>query len=190
MLVVALPAATSRLESRVSRREECFLFWAQLFALVPGLPGKYLRKCYYKLTLSAFSLSSEVGFLSLFIHRGAEVGRRVYVGSGTSVGLATIKDGALVGSRVSLLSGKNQHRLGPDGRLTPCDPSCLQRVRIGEESWIGEGAVVMADVGDRCIIAAGSVASSPTPDGCLVGGNPARFVRRIWPTSDAEPTSL
>jgi maltose O-acetyltransferase len=34
----------------------------------------------------------------------------------------------------------------------------------------------MADVGSRCIVAAGSVVASVVPDGCKVGGNPARFI--------------
>jgi virginiamycin A acetyltransferase len=149
---------------------------------------KYLRKCYYRLTLRAFPLSSEVGFLSQFTHRGAEVGERVYVGSGTHLGTITIGEGALIGSRVSVLSGKNQHQLGPDGRLTHCAPESLQPLRIGAETWIGEGALIMADVGNRCIVAAGSVVSLPIPDGCLVGGNPARFVRRVWPPAPTDPT--
>jgi maltose O-acetyltransferase len=34
----------------------------------------------------------------------------------------------------------------------------------------------MADVGSHCVVAAGSVISSPLPDGCIAGGNPARFI--------------
>lgn len=188
MLVVALPVVTARLEALLTDREEFFVFWSQTLALVPGLPGKYLRKCYYKLTLRAFPLSSEVGFLSHFTHRNAEVGERVYVGSETHLGTITIGEGAQIGSRVSVLSGKNQHQFGPDGRLTPCGPESLQPVRIGEETWIGEGALIMADVGNRCIVAAGSVISLPIPDGCLVGGNPARYVRRVWPPASTDST--
>jgi virginiamycin A acetyltransferase len=181
LTVAALPAAMSGLEALLSGREEVFLFWGQALALVPGLPGKYIRRCYYRLTLRSFALSSEVGFLSHFCHRDAEVGGRVFVGVGTNLGTVKIDEGALIGSRVSVLSGKSQHQLGPDGRLTPCGPNSLHLVRIGEETWIGEGSIIMADVGNRCIVAAGSVVSQPIPDGCLVGGNPARFARRIWP---------
>jgi acetyltransferase-like isoleucine patch superfamily enzyme len=186
MVFVAAPAATACVEARLTRREELFVLWGQFFALVPGLPGKYLRKCYYRLSLPAFSLTSEVGFLSHFSHRDAEVGARVYVGTGATLGTVTIGDGALIGSRVGVLSGKHQHELGPDGRLIHTGPGSLRRVRIGEETWIGEGSLIMADVGDRCIVAAGSVVSVPIPDGSMVGGNPARFVRRVWPTAQPE----
>lgn len=116
--------------------------------------------------------------MSYFNDRRAEVGRRVYVGYGACIGLASLGNGCLVGTRASILSGGNQHQFGPDGKLTPFDQTRGQRVRVGEETWIGEAAVLIADVGNRCIISARSVVSSPVPDGCLVGGNPARFIRK------------
>src|SRR5262249_19728359 len=120
-----------------------------------------------------------IGFLSYFTQRQAEVGERVYVGARTCIGGATLGEGCLVGSHVSILNGGRQHGFGADGRLTPCRPASLPRVRVGEETWVGEGAILMADVGSRCIVAAGSVVSSAVPDGTVVGGNPARFVGRV-----------
>ncbi|CAN5916886.1 acyltransferase [soil metagenome] len=179
MMIVALPAATCWLEGRLSSRDEAFLFWGQALSLVPGLPGKYLRKCYYFLTLQSCSLSCDIGFMSYFNDRRSKVGRRVYIGFGVGLGLVTFGDGVLIGSRASVLSGGKQHRLGSDGRLTPFQRSSADRVRIGAETWIGEAAVVMADVGNQCIVGAASVVSRPMPDGCLVVGNPARFVRKL-----------
>lgn len=178
LAIVALPVAMCRLEARFSDRDDLFLFWGQALALVPGLPGKYLRKCFYHLTLQACSLDCDIAFMSYFTDRRAEVGRRVYVGFGACVGMATLGDGCLIGNRASILNGGHQHRLGPDGKLTPFDHAAARRVRIGEETWLGETTIVMADVGRGCIVAAGSVVSAPIPDGCLVGGNPARFIRK------------
>lgn len=178
MAVVALPAASCRLEAWMSARDELFLFWGQSFGLVPGLPGKYLRKCFYWFTLKACSLDCDIGFLSYFNHRQTEVGPRVYIGVGTVLGLVTLRAGSLIGSRVSIINGGRQHRWGADGRLTACDNSALKRVHIGEETWIGEAAVVMADVGSRCMVAVGSVVSSPVENDCIVGGNPVRFIGR------------
>jgi carbonic anhydrase/acetyltransferase-like protein (isoleucine patch superfamily) len=52
-------------------------------------------------------------------------------------------------------------------------------VKIGRDTWIGEGAIVMANVGDRCIVASGAVVTSPVGDGQVVGGNPARVIRTL-----------
>jgi acetyltransferase-like isoleucine patch superfamily enzyme len=178
LAAAAAPAALCWLEARLSSQSEVFCCCGQALSLVPGLPGKYLRKCFYRLTLQACSLNWEIGFLSYFSQRQAEVGERVYVGQRTTIGTATLGDGAAIGSRVSILSGGQQHQHGPDGKLSPCLPESLRGVRVGEETWIGEAVVVMGDVGSRCIVAAGSVVSGAVPDGCVVGGNPARFVRR------------
>ncbi len=184
LTLTLLPALTSNLEAWFTARQDVFIFWGQLFALLPGLPGKYVRKCYYYLTLGACTLDWEIGFLSYFTDRRAEVGRRVYIGVGSYVASATIGDGCLIGSRVSIVGGKRQHKFGPDGRLTPFDPVEAQQVRIGEETWIGEGAVLMADVGSRCIVAAGSIVSNAVPDGRIVGGNPARPIGKTGPWAD------
>ena len=53
LVLVALPALTCWAERRISNRSELFRFWSHLYSLVPGLPGDYLRKCYYHLTLRA-----------------------------------------------------------------------------------------------------------------------------------------
>ena len=47
LALLAAPAATSKVESWLTERDDVFVGWGQLFALVPGLPGKYVRKCYY-----------------------------------------------------------------------------------------------------------------------------------------------
>lgn len=179
LVITVLPALTCRVESWFSDRDEWFLFWAQTLALIPGVPGKYLRKCFYFLTLQSCSLDSDFGFMSYFNDPKAEVGKGVYIGFAAGVGKVSIGAGCLVGSRASLLNGGSQHRHGPDGKLTPFDRASARRIRIGKHTWIGEGAIIMADVGNQCIVGAGSVVSEPVPDGCLVAGNPARFIRRL-----------
>ncbi|HMB04547.1 MAG TPA: acyltransferase [Isosphaeraceae bacterium] len=190
LATAALPAASCWLESRLTSRDELFLFWGQAFALVPGLPGKYLRKGFYRLTLQACSLDCDIGFMSYFSDRRTEVGRRVYVGFGVCIGVVSLGEGCLIGNRASIINGGDQHRLGPDGRLLPFDRTASRRVRIGQETWIGESAVIMADVGSRCVVSAGGVVASPIPDGCLVGGNPARFVRKLIETAAAAPAPI
>jgi carbonic anhydrase/acetyltransferase-like protein (isoleucine patch superfamily) len=57
--------------------------------------------------------------------------------------------------------------------------SCL----IGDESLVGNGAVVLdrARIGRHCIVAAGSLIppDREIPDGTVVMGTPAKFVRRV-----------
>lgn len=54
-------------------------------------------------------------------------------------------------------------------------------IRIGNDVWIGGGAIVLPGVtiGDRCVIGAGSVVTRDVPADTLAVGNPARAVRRL-----------
>jgi virginiamycin A acetyltransferase len=179
MVIVSLPAFTCRLERFVPSRDAFFLFWGQTFALVPGLPGKYIRKCFYVFTLSGCSLKCEIGFLTYIHDRRSQVGERVYIGTGVGIGWVTLGDGCLVASRASILSGASQHQLCPGGRLTPFDRSTAKQINIGADSWIGEGAIVMADVESHSIVGAGTIVTKPVPSGSVVAGNPARLIRRL-----------
>lgn len=57
-------------------------------------------------------------------------------------------------------------------------------VRIGESVWIGFNSVIMKGVhiGDRSVVAAGSVVIEDVPPETLVAGNPARVIRQALPT--------
>ncbi len=53
-------------------------------------------------------------------------------------------------------------------------------VSIGAGSWLGTGSVVLpgATIGKNVVVAAGSVVRGNVPDHCVVGGVPARVIRR------------
>ena len=61
---------------------------------------------------------------------------------------------------------------------------------IGRDSWIGDRAVVMADVGRHCVVAAGAVVTKPVPDFAVVVGVPARVVRSRKPAATASLQGL
>ena len=52
---------------------------------------------------------------------------------------------------------------------------------IGDDVWIGGGAIVLAGVtiGDRSVIGAGSVVTRDVPSDVVVVGNPARVVKTL-----------
>lgn len=52
-------------------------------------------------------------------------------------------------------------------------------IRIGEDVWIGGGAIICPGVkiGDRTIIGAGSVVTRDIPDDVMAAGNPCRVIR-------------
>src|SRR3989442_1138242 len=95
--------------ARSSEAEGAFTFFAHCFALLPGLPGMYLRRAFFRLTLDACSSDYYVGFGSFFTHRQVTVEDRVYIGHYSLIGCAVLRAGCLIGSQASLLSGPALH---------------------------------------------------------------------------------
>ena len=152
--------------------EAVFNSFACLLSLIPGKTGSYMRLGYYKGTLKHISPDVYIGFGSFFSRPGAEVGRNVTIGAYCILGNVVLRDGVMLASRVSIPSGKYQH--GNSGSSQEDAPLRFDKVTIGQRTWIGEGAVILSDVGSDCIIGAGSVVTRPIPDGFVAAGNPAR----------------
>lgn len=176
MAPLALTAWLERVSTR--RGEHVFAFWSHVVSQFPGLPGLYLRRAYYRLTLDACTPDYFMGFGAFFSHRQARVSEGVYIGPYAIIGSAALGESCLIGSRVSILSGPDLHELDEDGNWTEANLGRMRQIEIGHHAWVGEAAVIMADVGARAMVAAGAVVSSPVPPGVVVAGNPARFVRR------------
>ncbi|NNM60750.1 MAG: acyltransferase [Steroidobacteraceae bacterium] len=179
LFAIALGAAlpmilASWLEKRSTRGEAIFLLCSQCLAVVPGFPGRWLRGAFYFGTLERCSWETHIGFGSLFTHRGAFIGARVSMGAYCVIGHARIGDETMIGSRVSIPSGKRQH-LDEGGRLAAT--TRFDAVSVGSRTWVGEGAILVADVGSECIVCAGAIVTKAMPNHCLIGGNPARIIR-------------
>ena len=104
VVAVAPLWALCALESKFGGRAAAFTFSSQLCALVPGLPGVFLRRAFYRLTLESCGRSFFVGFGAVFSHRAARVaddGRR----SLPVLGACDLGRGCLIGTRCSIISG-------------------------------------------------------------------------------------
>ena len=71
------------------------------------------------------------------------------------------------------------HPIDPDERRTGLEAA--QPIRIGNDVWIGGGAIVLPGVtiGDAAVIGAGSVVTRDVPPRSVVAGNPARLRRTL-----------
>lgn len=180
--LVALPfAVTCWLEQGLKKESEVvFFFWTNVFAILPGLPGVFLRRGFYSLTLQQCGLNCHIGFGSMFCHRKSIVEEYVYIGNYCTIGSAFLGQHCLIGSRVSLLSGNSQHVHDDEtGEWGAFSQANIKQISIGRHAWIGEAAVIMADVGQGSQIAAGAVITANTKDYVVLAGNPARFVRKL-----------
>jgi len=182
-IVVLPPYLLYRVQAGVSGAERAFPGWSQAFSLLPGLTGVYLRRAFYRLVLRRCARDAFVGFGTILSHPTASIGRTVYVGAYCCLGDVTLEDDVLLASRVSIANGARQHRIDRLDVPIREQPGEWPHVTIGADTWIGEGAVVLADVGRKCVIGAGAVVIDPIPDYAVAVGVPARVIRYRKATS-------
>jgi acetyltransferase-like isoleucine patch superfamily enzyme len=190
---VALPVVYYRVVVAIAGPHRIFPGWSQLFSLIPGLTGVYLRRAFYRLVLPGCGRDICISFGSVFSHPTAQIGSNVYVGVGCMLGDVTLEDDVLVGSHVSIINGRRQH--GTERIDVPVrdQPGEYPRVVIGRDSWIGDRAIVTANVGMHCVVGAGAVVTKPIPDFAIVVGNPANiqgFRQHSGGTAGALATSI
>lgn len=151
-----------------------------MLALVPGKFGSYLRVAYYRLTLTRCSTRGYIGFGTFIAHPETELGTGYYIGAYTIIGTANIGNHATIASHVSILSGKNQHGYKEIGRPIQEQPGVFKKITVGDNCWIGNGAVVMEDLGIQNVVAAGSVVAHKTGNYEILSGNPAKVVKKYY----------
>lgn len=85
------------------------------------------------------------------------------------------------------------HPADPAKRLAnfPPDPDEVKPIVIGDNVWIGQGAVIFPGVtiGDGAVVATASVVTASVPANTLVAGYPARRIKALEPTTATDPVS-
>lgn len=152
---------------------------SQILSLTPGMAGIFMRRAWYRHTLTRCGPGLIVGFGAAILHPSAELGANVYIGKHALIGMTTIGDNLLCSDRVQVLSGGRHH--GFEDRTIPMnmqgDPH-LERVTIGGDVWLGANSVITADIADHCIVGAGAVVVRAIEEPWLIfGGVPARRLR-------------
>lgn len=166
------------LESYITRGkgERIYCGCAEILALFPTSLGNYFRKAFYWAVCTAISPDAQFNFMSLLAHRENTIRAGVVIGAYTTIGYADIGENVLFGSKISIISGKYQHGK-PSERASGGDLTEENVVlKIGKNTWLGQDAVILANIGENCTVAAGSVVFKDVPDNTTVMGNPARKV--------------
>lgn len=179
MLAATLLVLPAVLVVKVAGGNRPFVFFGQMLALVPGLTGSFLRLAYYARTLERCSTRGEIGFGSYYSHRASSFGHGCYIGAYCIIGMVDMGDHVTIGSQVSLLSGKKQHNFEQLDVPIQQQGGEFEKIAIGRNCWIGNGAVVMANLGRQVVVGAGAVVSKDFGDRVVVAGNPAKILQTI-----------
>jgi acetyltransferase-like isoleucine patch superfamily enzyme len=105
------------------------------------------------------------------------VGSRVYIGPGATIGRADIGNDVMLGPNVSVRDGYHAHDIvGRTMRDSGDASRGPGRVEIGDDVWIGEGAVLLrrARIGQGAVVGTKAMVNEPVAPYTIVGGMPAR----------------
>jgi acetyltransferase-like isoleucine patch superfamily enzyme len=151
-------------------------------------------------------MSVVAGHLQVFAHAGRiSIGSWCFIGEGSHIWSAAEVS---IGARVLISHGVNvidtsSHPLDAGLRFAQTrailevghpriDPGLESApIRIWDDAWISFGAAILrgVTVGEGAIVAACSVVTKDVEPWTVVGGNPARFIRRLDGTAGTDPAA-
>ena len=110
--------------------------------------------------------------------KNIHIGKNVFINMGCKFqdqGGVYIGDDALIGHNCVLATLDHEFALEKRGNTVP------KPIRIGNKVWIGANVTIIGGVtiGDGAIVAAGSVVRKDVPPMTIVGGVPARILKKI-----------
>lgn len=90
-------------------------------------------------------------------------------------GGVSLGDGCQIGHNVVFAT--LNHGLAPEDRQTTYPAP----ITLGKNVWVGSNSTILQGVtiGDNAVIAAGAVVTKDVPENTIVGGVPARIIRKI-----------
>jgi maltose O-acetyltransferase len=108
------------------------------------------------------------------------IGSRTFVNFGLvalDVARVTIGDDVQFGPNVQLLTPTHP----TDAELRRAKWEAASPITIGDNAWIGGGAIILPGVvvGENAIVGAGAVVTKDVPANTLVAGNPAKVIRPL-----------
>jgi virginiamycin A acetyltransferase len=177
----------ARMGTGIFGSDELFAFGSQCVSLIPSRLGSKCRVVYYFFTLEEFHLDTFILFGTLFPHSRTRMGRRCAVGEYAIIGESDIGHRVGISSKVSIIAGRYQHNFTDITKGVFDTEPVFERITIGDDVFLGEACIVMANVGEKSIIGAGAVVVKDIPPYCIAVGNPARVVKRRTPDSGWEP---
>ena len=110
----------------------------------------------------------------------------VKIGDNTRIGIhCTVIGPVSIGNNVNLAQGITvtalNHNFADTSRRIDEQGISTKPIVIGDDVWIGANAVILPGVtiGRHVVVAAGAVVTKDVPDNCVVGGVPAKEIKKL-----------
>jgi len=107
----------------------------------------------------------------------------------TISGTIKIEEYVFFGLNVTVLTGTHDYnKFGRERQITV--PAFERDVIIKEGAWLASNVTVIGPciIGEHSVVAAGSLVNKDVPPYTIVGGIPAKVIKKITPPSDTERT--
>ena len=161
--------------------------------------GCYVRYCNYLIN-SKICFSGGVNYP--YIIAGVEnicIGENVYIGPNATIyttrAKLIIKDHVMIAPNVTIITGDHKYVAGRYiDTITDEEKDAIydQDVIIERDVWVGANVTILkgVHVGESAIIAAGAVVTNDVPAYTIVGGVPARVIKRKFTQKEEEDHRL
>lgn len=113
---------------------------------------------------------------NLYLERNAEINYGVFILSKAPISLG---ENSTLAYGVHVITSANPN--GPYNKLSSLYPNISKPINIGDNVWVGANAMLLPGVtiGDFSVVAAGAVVTKDIPSGVLVGGVPAKVLKKL-----------
>jgi len=115
---------------------------------------------------------------------GYEIGQQVYIGEDLIIidelddrGRVRIGNRVAIAERVTLVVSSNANF----SKIRPFVKDVHGHIEIDDDAWLGTGSIILPNVriGSGAVVGAGSVVTKDVPDFTVVGGVPAKPIKKI-----------
>ena len=148
---------------------------SELLSGIPGMLGVLLRRLWYRTMLPTCGARLFVDWGAVLRSPRSVIGDNVYVGIRSWISEVSIGSDVMLSGPCIVTSGRHTHGVSRDRPMRE-QPVALTAVHIGDDVWVGSGAIIMADLATGTVVGAGSVVTKPTEPYSIVVGNPARKI--------------
>lgn len=139
--------------------------------------GKHTRILAYSRLMCFQKISGEV------LHPEICIGDNVIIGRNASINCCNrieIGDNCMIAGYCFLHD--SNHGMDPSlPERYEAQPMVRKTIKLGKNVWLGEKVMVLPgiEIGDNCIIGAGSVVTKSIENNCMAVGNPARVIKKF-----------
>lgn len=151
---------------------------SEFISLIPFAFGEICRYDFYKYTLQNCGNNVFIGFGTVFYYPEISLGNNILIGIFNTIHHCDFGNDVMTGEGCHFLSGPKYHNFSRVDIAMTQQGGKLKRIKIGNDVWIGANAIIMEDIGDGCVIGAGSVVTNNLESYSIAAGNPAKVIKK------------